>query len=332
MPSASASAISSGSAGISSGDSSAMTVTSSTPARTAARATSSVVIIPRRGIVLRAGGRPAVAAVPGAGRLCRLAGLTRRRPQCRAGRVERHVSAADDDHPAPELDLEAAVDVEQELDGAQHPVELVTGQIQAPSPARADGEEQRLMARQQVSQRHVVTDAARELHVDAELQDGVDLASDDPARQSILGDAQHHHPSKPVGGLVDGDRMARQAQLVRRREAGGPTPDHADGRQRRRGYRAVRLVPDRVRGEAFDAEALRDEPLQGADCHRRVDGAAPARRLAGRSAHPAADRRERVGGPGDEIGVAVAPFGDGRDVGAGVGVDGAGSSARLVVP
>ena len=188
------------------------------------------------------------------------------------------------------------------------------------------------MARQQVRQRHVVTDPARELHVDAELEDGVDLAGDDPARQPVLGDAQHHHPAEPVGGLVDGHGMARQAQLVRRREAGGPTPDHADGRQRRRGYGAVRLVPDRVRREALDAEALGDEPLQRADRHRRVDGAPPARRLAGRGAHAAADRRERVGGPGDEIRVAVAPLGDGRDVGAGVGVDRAGSSAWLVVP
>ena len=90
------------------------------------------------GIVLRSGGRPAVAAVRAAGWLCRLAGLSRRRSQRRAGGVERHVSAADDDDPAAELDLEAAVDVEEELDGAQHAVELVTGQIEAPSPARAD--------------------------------------------------------------------------------------------------------------------------------------------------------------------------------------------------
>ena len=48
MPSRSASSISSGSAGISSGDSSATIVTSSTPARRAARATSSVVVIARR--------------------------------------------------------------------------------------------------------------------------------------------------------------------------------------------------------------------------------------------------------------------------------------------
>ena len=93
------------------------------------------------------------------------------------------------------------------------------------------------MAGQQVRQRHVVPDPERELDVDAELEDGVDLAGDELARQPVLRDAEHHHPAEAVGGLVDGHRMAGQAQLVGRREAGGSAADHADGRQRRRGHR-----------------------------------------------------------------------------------------------
>ena len=92
------------------------------------------------------------------------------------------------------------------------------------------------------------------------------------------------------------------------------------------------LVPDRARREALDAEALGDEPLQGPDGHRRVDRAPPARRLTRSRADAATDRRERVGRPGDEVGVAVAALGDRRDVGTGVGVDRAGGTARLVVP
>ena len=134
MPSASASAISSGSAGISSGDSSAMTVTSSTPARTAARATSSVVVIPRRassGVPATAGtsvasGRPAAArsAVRAASKatLPPPTTTTRRR--------------------APP---EALVDVEQELDGAQDAVELVAGQVEVAPTTGADGDEERVV-------------------------------------------------------------------------------------------------------------------------------------------------------------------------------------------
>src|SRR5581483_7818521 len=64
----------------------------------------------------------------------------------------------------------------------------------------------------------------------------------------------------------------------------------------------------------------------------RVDGASPARRLARCRAHPPADGGERVGGAGDEVGVAVAPFGDGDHVRAGVGVDRAGGPAGFVLP
>ncbi len=111
MPSASASAISSGSAGISSGDSRAMTVTSSTPARTAARATSRVVIMPRRASSSRAGHRAGAARPPASVAPAAAA-------QGGAGGVEGDVAAADDHDPLAEVDAEALVDVEQELDRA----------------------------------------------------------------------------------------------------------------------------------------------------------------------------------------------------------------------
>ena len=45
-----------------------------------------------------------------------------------------------------EVDAEAPVDVEEELDGAQDAVELVAGQIQVASPAGADREEECVVA------------------------------------------------------------------------------------------------------------------------------------------------------------------------------------------
>src|ERR1700730_10893240 len=117
IPSASASAISSGSAGISSGDSRAMTVTWSTPARTAARATSRVVIMPRRA----SSSVPTTGAVSSAG----AGGAARRGPQRGARRVESDVAAAHHDDSLPKIGPEALVDVEEELDGPQYAVEVV---------------------------------------------------------------------------------------------------------------------------------------------------------------------------------------------------------------
>ena len=185
---------------------------------------------------------------------------------------------------------------------------------------------------EQLLERRVAADAERQLDVDAELDDRVDLAGDEPAGEAVLRDAEHHHPAEPVGGFVDRDRVTGEAQLVRGAESGRPAADHADRAERRRRHRAVGLVPDGARREALHAEPLGDESLQRADRDRRVDGAPPARRLARRGAHPSADRGERVRRPGDQVRVAVATLGDRGDVGAGVGVHRAGGAARLVVP
>ena len=128
MPSRSASSISSGSAGISSGDSSATIVTSSTPARRAARATSSVVVIARRASSSERGAernRRRAASSPADG------GAERG-----ARRVERDVAPADDDDPLAEVDAEALVHVEEVLDGAQHAVELVAGEVEVAGACR----------------------------------------------------------------------------------------------------------------------------------------------------------------------------------------------------
>ena len=57
------------------------------------------------------------------------------------------------------------------------------------------------------------------------------------------------------------------------------------------------------------------------DGDRRVELAAPADRLAGRGADPAADRGERIGPAGHGVGLAIPPLGDERDVLARLGVD-----------
>ena len=181
-------------------------------------------------------------------------------------------------------------------------------------------------------ERGVDADAEPGAGFDAELEDGLHLAGDERARQAVLGDAEDHHPAEPVLGLVDGDGMTGEAEVVGGREARGPAADDADRRAGGGGHGAVRLVPNGAGGEALDAEALGHEPLEGADGDRRVDGPPPARGLAGRRAHSTADRRERVRRPRDQVRVAVAALGDRGDVAAGVGVHGARGAARLVLP
>ena len=52
--------------------------------------------------------------------------------------------------PLAEVGAEALVDVEQELDRAQHAVEIVAGQVEVAAPSGADGEEQRLVPGEQL--------------------------------------------------------------------------------------------------------------------------------------------------------------------------------------
>ena len=76
--------------------------------------------------------------------------------QSRAGSVERDVATTHDDDALAELGLVAAVDVEEELDGAQDSVEIMTGQIEVAAPPGAYGDEERAMLVEQVLDRGVV--------------------------------------------------------------------------------------------------------------------------------------------------------------------------------
>ncbi len=227
---------------------------------------------------------------------------------------------------------ETLVDVEQELDGAQDAVELMARQVEVARPPGPDREEQAGMVLEELGNARVGADPEAGPRLDSELEDRVDLTRDQRTCEPVLGYAEHHHPAETVVRLVHRDGMPRETQVVRSREPGGPSADHADRRAVGGRDRAVGLVPHRVRREALDAEALGHEALQRPDRDRRVDRAAPAGRLARRRAHASAHRGERVGRPGDQVRVAVATLGDRGDVRARVGVHRARGTARLVLP
>ena len=92
---------------------------------------------------------------------------------------------------------------------------------------------------------------------------------DEPAGQPVLRDALDHHPAEAIVGLVDGDRVAGEAQIVGGGEACGATSDDADRRARRRGNWPCASCHTAAPAK-LDAVALADEALERADRDRRV--------------------------------------------------------------
>ena len=76
-----------------------------------------------------------------------------RGPQRGAGGIEGDVAAADDHDPLAEVGAEALVDVEEELDRAQHAVELVAGEVEVAAPTGAHRQEERLVPAEQLVDR-----------------------------------------------------------------------------------------------------------------------------------------------------------------------------------
>ena len=178
----------------------------------------------------------------------------------------------------------------------------------------------------------VLADPERESRLDPELEHGLRLAHDELARQAVLGNAQNHHAAQSIGGFVDGHGVPSQPQVVRRSQTGWSATDYPDGGTGGVRHGTVGRVPVRGGAKALDAIALRHEALECSDRHRRIDGAATARELAGRRAHATTDRGERVRSSRDVICVVIAPFRDGDDISTRVRVHRARSSTRLVVP
>src|SRR5512132_188056 len=82
---------------------------------------------------------------------------------------------------------------------------------------------------------------------------------------------------------------------------------------------------------ALHTSALTGEPLQRTDGDGLVDVAAAAHGLTGGGANSATDRREWVRHARDEVRELVVPSGDGGDITARVGEDGACPGARNVI-
>ena len=208
----------------------------------------------------------------------------------------------------------------------------MAGDVEISPPRSADADEHGVVFGEELGERDVATEPAAEAGIDAHLDYRVDLALDELTGEAVLRDAVDHHPAEMLLRLVNRHAMAGKSQVVSGREPTRTAPDHGHRPEVGRRHGAVRLMPERTAGEALHAVALADEALQGADCDWSIDRAPPAGRLARSRTHPPADRGKRIGPAGDQVRVAISTLSDRRDIGAGIGVDRAGRTARLVLP
>ena len=145
--------------------------------------------------------------------------------------VERDEAAADDHDPAAEIHPEAAVDVEQVVDGLDDAVELDARYLEVASTRDADREEHRLEALcAELREAEGRGQRAVEPQIDAERDDAIDLGAQERARQAVLGNAEAHHAAGLGRGLEDRDVVTQQRQdRARRRARLGPRRSRRHG-------------------------------------------------------------------------------------------------------
>ncbi len=154
----------------------------------------------------------------------------------RACRVERDESAADDDDAPPEVHPEAAVDVQEVVDGLHDAVQLDARDLQVPPLRNADGKEDGLVAFGPELRKPIGRSQRRpEPERDAEGEDPVDLGLDERPREAVLRNAESHHPARLPRRLEDGDGVAEEREVVGGGKAGWAGADDSDfsGREHR---------------------------------------------------------------------------------------------------
>ena len=145
------------------------------------------------------------------------------------------------------------------------------------------------MAFPQLGKGDVTAEFGFVLDVDAEVDDRLDVPSEEAAVEAVFGDAQPHGAPQLVGGFVDGDLVAEPPQVVGGGHPRRSAADDADALGSVDGGRGRDVQPLPVRGVGrFGPVLLGDEPFEGTDGDRFVDLASPAGVFAGGGAHPAA--------------------------------------------
>jgi hypothetical protein len=257
---------------------------------------------------------------PGDGQRCRCVLIG---PQCRACCVHGHVTTTDHDHTLAHFDVEAAVHVDEELDGTEHPVGIAAFYVETPSQGRSNGEEDPIVASAKLLECHVDAHSRVVLDVYPETDDGVDVTLKDGAVEAVLGNSEPHGAAQLVRRLVDGHLVSPSSQVVSCGETGGPPSDDPDALLSL-GFRGRGHLQPGIAILYFGSVLLRDEALERPDGDWPVDGATTTGVLTWCGAHPAAHGCERIGETRSQVGELVGTVGDGRHVHAGIGMNRAG--------
>ena len=144
----------------------------------------------------------------------------------RARHVESDVAAADDDDFAAEGHAITEVDVQQEINRAQHAVELHALDGQLAAFVRADAEEHGFKALLlEISKSEVLAEPGVQANLHAERFDGGDFRPDDFARQPVFGHAEHQHAARQIVRLENRRSESHQRQFVRAGQARRTSPN-----------------------------------------------------------------------------------------------------------
>ncbi len=203
----------------------------------------------------------------------------------RARDVDRGVAAAIDDDAATEHWFVLAFHAAQHGNGVDDFRHGASGDVGPLADVRADGEERGV----ELAGLHRfldVVDLGVEPDLDAHVDDALHLGIEHVARQTILRNAEAHHAAHQRAGLAHGDLVAKTAQVIRGRHAGGAGADDQN---------ALAGFGSRL-GE-FPATLDRlvaEKAFNGIDTHRRIELPAITGALAGVITNPPHDRREGI--------------------------------------
>ena len=186
------------------------------------------------------------------------------------------------------LPSSAARAVVQVLHRVVHAVELAAGDRQVARDARAGGDDHGVVRGAQLLGGDVDADVDAVAELDALSLELLQPALDDPLLDLEVRDAEAHQAAAGLVALVDRDRVARAAQLLRGGQARGAGADHRD--------RAAGLDLGRLRLDpALVPRAVDDRDLDLLDRDRvALADLQHARRLARRGAELAGELREVV--------------------------------------
>ena len=203
----------------------------------------------------------------------------------RAGRVDRGVPAAVDDHPSAEPGCVARGHAVQQCQGVHHPRRVAGRDVDPTGQLGPDSQEDGVVV-PGVPLGADIGHRPPEFELHPQVDDPLDLGGQDIAGQPVGRDPVVHHPPGLFGPVDEVHRVAEAAEVVGGTEAGRPRTDHQDPRPGR--------GPGPGQGPPVLEGQVAEEPLHAVDADGLVELCPVARRLTRVEADAPHHRRERI--------------------------------------